>query len=305
VRAPEGPGKRGKPGLSEPPAVDPAGHPAGRWCDVLASTDNMAEEVAEAVAAQPAAAVALALLLRGSEGRSTVEGVILESATYAMLQASAGHQAWLAERPAGRSTRAADPVVRAARVDNRLTVTLARPERRNAYSAQMRDELLAALDVAAADPSIDGIVLRGEGPAFSAGGDLDEFGSGADPAGNHHLRLARSTAAALSQLAPKLTARLHGSCIGAGIELPAFAHRVTADPGATFRLPELAMGLIPGAGGTVSLPRRIGRHRTAWLTLTGRQIDAPTARHWGLVDQVEPVDPAEPPAARGTRTHPE
>ncbi|MDQ6696224.1 MAG: enoyl-CoA hydratase/isomerase family protein, partial [Actinomycetota bacterium] len=55
----------------------------------------------------------------------------------------------------------------------------------------------------------------------------------------------------------------------------------------TFRLPELAMGLVPGAGGTVSLPRRIGRHRTAWLALTGASIDAPTALDWGLVDTIE------------------
>ena len=61
------------------------------------------------------------------------------------------------------------------------------------------------------------------------------------------------------------------------MELPAFAGRVVAAPDATFGLPEVSLGLIPGAGGTVSLPRRIGRHRTAWLALTGQPIDAPTA----------------------------
>jgi enoyl-CoA hydratase/carnithine racemase len=59
-----------------------------------------------------------------------------------------------------------------------------------------------------------------------------------------------------------------------------------ARPDTVIGLPEVAMGLIPGAGGTVSLPRRIGRHRTAWLALTGRTIDAPTAREWGLVDEI-------------------
>jgi len=72
------------------------------------------------------------------------------------------------------------------------------------------------------------------------------------------------------------------------MELPAFAATVLADPGTTFRLPELAMGLIPGAGGTASLPRRIGRHRTAWMGLTGLPIDAATALEWGLVDGLEP-----------------
>jgi enoyl-CoA hydratase/carnithine racemase len=82
-------------------------------------------------------------------------------------------------------------------------------------------------------------------------------------------------------------AELHGACIGAGIELAAYAGTVVARPNAFVQLPEVAMGLIPGAGGTVSLPRRIGRQRTAFLALTGRRIDAPTARDWGLVDRVE------------------
>jgi enoyl-CoA hydratase/carnithine racemase len=68
--------------------------------------------------------------------------------------------------------------------------------------------------------------------------------------------------------------------------LPAFAARVVARPDTVIGLPELPLGLIPGAGGTVSLPRRIGRHRTVWLALTRRAIDAATARAWGLVDEV-------------------
>ena len=70
------------------------------------------------------------------------------------------------------------------------------------------------------------------------------------------------------------------------MELPAFAGRVVAHPDASFVLPEVAMGQIPGAGGTVSLPRRIGRHRTAWLALTGQTIDATTAHSWNLVDEI-------------------
>ena len=61
---------------------------------------------------------------------------------------------------------------------------------------------------------------------------------------------------------------------------------MVAHEDARFWLPELSMGLVPGAGGTVSLPRRIGRQRTAWLALTGEPIDAETARAWGLVDQI-------------------
>jgi enoyl-CoA hydratase/carnithine racemase len=62
---------------------------------------------------------------------------------------------------------------------------------------------------------------------------------------------------------------------------------VVAAPDTKIGLPEVGMGLIPGAGGTVSLPRRVGRHRTAWLALTRDTIDAPTALDWGLVDAIE------------------
>ena len=84
----------------------------------------------------------------------------------------------------------------------------------------------------------------------------------------------------------KVVAFVHGACVGSGIELPAFAARVVAAPDTRIWLPELSLGLVPGAGGTVSLPARIGRHRTALLALTGTPIDAPTARSWGLVDEL-------------------
>ena len=92
----------------------------------------------------------------------------------------------------------------------------------------------------------------------------------------------------LARIARRVRAELHGACVGAGIELPAFASRVVAREDAFFQLPELSMGLIPGAGGTVSLPRRIGRQRTAWLALTGARLEAATALDWGLVDELAP-----------------
>ena len=167
-----------------------------------------------------------------------------------------------------------------------LDVTLNRPERHNAFNAAMRDELAEALLTALSDPSIERVVLRGDGPSFCSGGDLDEFGTLPDPATGHLTRLTRSTGGLLAMLAPRVEAHLHGACLGAGIELPAFAVRVVAHPDTVIALPEIGFGLIPGAGGTVSLPRRIGRQRTAELALSGARLDAATALAWGLVDEI-------------------
>ena len=165
-------------------------------------------------------------------------------------------------------------------------VTLNRPDKRNAFSAEMRDALCEGLAFAVMDPSIARVLLRGEGPVFCSGGDLDEFGTLPDPATAHAIRSTRHPARLLHALEPRVECVVQGTCVGAGVELPAFASRVVARPDASFRLPELAMGLVPGAGGTVSLPRRIGRQRTAWLALSGVAIDVETALAWRLVDAI-------------------
>jgi enoyl-CoA hydratase/carnithine racemase len=178
-----------------------------------------------------------------------------------------------------------DAPVRVGRDGNVLTVTLFRPAVHNALNTAMRDALVEALTVGVADPTVT-VVLRGAGASFCSGGDLGEFGTTPDPATAHLIRLTRSPAILAAHLAPRLVAHVHGACIGAGVELAAFAARVVAQPGTLFALPELALGLVPGAGGTVSLPRRIGRHRTAWLVLSGERIGVERARRWGLVDEI-------------------
>jgi enoyl-CoA hydratase/carnithine racemase len=239
------------------------------------------------VARTPIAAAALALVLRSSPARSDAAGLVAESATYSMLQAGPEFAAWRAANPPRHRPPDDRPTVRTERVDDVLRVTLTRPHVRNALDRRLRDDLVAALTVALLDPAVR-VVLAGDGPDFCAGGDLDEFGQRTDPASAHLVRLARSPALLLSRLGERVTARLHGACYGSGIELPALAGRVVAAPDTRIALPELALGLIPGAGGTVSLPRRIGRHRTAWLALTGAPIDAATALAWGLVDEILP-----------------
>jgi enoyl-CoA hydratase/carnithine racemase len=171
---------------------------------------------------------------------------------------------------------------------DQLTITLDRPHVRNALNAAVRDGLDAALQIAVLDPSVTAVHLRGAGPSFCAGGDLDEFGSRSDPPSAHLLRLQRSPARSLAVVADRVTAHLHGDAVGSGIELAAFAHRVVAAPSTRIALPEVGLGLVPGAGGTVSLPRRIGRHRMMLLALAGEPIDVGTALAWGLVDELLP-----------------
>jgi enoyl-CoA hydratase/carnithine racemase len=228
------------------------------------------------------------LLLRGAEGRSVDDGLVAESAVYSMLQAGPEFAAWRDGRAAVRTGSGVDPgdaPVQVGRDGDVLTVTLSRPAVHNALNTAMRDALVEALTVGVADPTVT-VVLQGAGPSFCSGGDLGEFGTTPDPATAHLIRLTRSPAMLAAHLAPRLVAQVHGACIGAGTELAAFATRVVAHPGTFFALPELALGLVPGAGGTVSLPRRIGRHRTAWLVLSGERIGVERARRWGLVDEI-------------------
>ena len=247
------------------------------------------DDVAAIVAAQPTAALALAALLRTSAAVPVWDAVVAESSTYGMLLRSRAHVDWLAESAPGTPWAPGHtPSVVATHDGDRLLVELNRPEVHNAVDTAVRDGLVEALAVPLADPSIATIDLRGRGPSFSSGGDLREFGTVEDGAAAFAVRLARHPGLAVHAVADRTTARLHGACIGAGIEVAAFARHVIADPGAAIQLPEVGMGLVPGAGGTVSITRRIGRHRSAWLALTGRTIDASLAHTWGLVDALEP-----------------
>ena len=265
-----------------------SGIPAGAdLVDVVVPPDgDDLDATVDAVAANPLASVALALVLRSSGARSVAEGLQLESAVYGTLQAGPEFAAWRATHSVHPPRPEVGPAVAVHRDGDRLELVLNRPAVRNALDARMRDELVAGLAIAAGDPSVAEVRLRGAGPAFCAGGDLDEFGSRPDVATAHLVRMARSPARAMAAVADRVVAELHGPCFGSGIELPAFAARVVARPDTVVGLPELSLGLIPGAGGTVSLPRRIGRHRTASLALTGRTIDATTALEWGLVDEI-------------------
>jgi hypothetical protein len=235
----------------------------------------------------PLAARTLALLLRSISHVDVEAGLALESAAYSLLQAGPEFTAWRAAHAASPATDAG-PTVLAEREGDTLVVTLDRPQRHNAISTRLRDDLAAALSIAIADDSIAHVLLRGNGPSFCSGGDLDEFGARPDPATAHITRLARSPARLMHRLSSRTRARLHGAAFGGGIELAAFAGTVEADPNTRIALPEVALGLVPGAGGTLSVTRRVGRQRAAALALSGRELDAATALAWGLIDRITP-----------------
>jgi enoyl-CoA hydratase/carnithine racemase len=222
-------------------------------------------------------------------GGPTLAGVVTESLAYSTLQSGPEFGRWLAERGPANMPDRADPVL-AERDGNTLRIVFNRAQRHNAFSTDARAALLEALAVAQLDSSIDEVVLAGNGPSFCSGGDLAEFGTFTDPASAHLARTRHSPALVLdaltARLGPACRAEVHGQVLGSGLEMAAFCGRIEARPDAVFGLPELSLGLIPGAGGTVSISRRIGRWRTAYLIISGRTIDPATALRWGLVDEV-------------------
>lgn len=247
-------------------------------------------QITERVASWPqTAAVCDDVLSAFDPAGSTFSGVITESLAYSTLQSGREFARWLAERGPKTAPLLPDPVV-ARRDGDTVHVAFNRPQRHNAFSTDARAALLETLEVARLDSSVTALVLTGNGPSFCSGGDLAEFGTFDDPASAHLARTRFSPALVLDEITRRLgtacRAVVHGQVLGSGLEMAAFCGQVTCHPDATLGLPELALGLIPGAGGTVSITRRIGRWRTAYLVLSGVTIDAATAQTWGLVDVV-------------------
>jgi enoyl-CoA hydratase/carnithine racemase len=243
----------------------------------------------DAVERSPRAAIACGQLVRQTAALGTGEGLAAEAAAYSLLLGGPEFARWLGHqrpaRPAGPRKAPAEPVL-VTRDGGRLSIVLNVPERRNAFSVGVREALLEAVLLAEADETIESVTLSGAGPAFCSGGDLDEFGTATDLVAAFLVRLSRAPWRVIERIAPKVTVVAHGACVGAGTEITAYAGRVVAAPDAFFALPEVRMGLVPGAGGSVSVVRRIGRWRAAWLMLTGERLPAATALRWGLVDEI-------------------
>ncbi len=256
--------------------------------DVIVDHQNKTRPLITNIEQNPIAAMTLVQLIRHSESLEIYDGILAESLAYASLQGGAEAKAFLEKQPGTGLPviNEPEPAVLIHREDKQLHLTLNRPEHLNAYSIAMRDDLINGLQLLADDDSITKAILNGKGDCFSIGGDLAEFGTAPDTATAHAVRSTRNAGLLMSQLSDRIECHVHRACIGSGIELPAFTHKIIATADTFFQLPEITMGLIPGAGGTVSITRRIGRQRMVWWALSAKKINAKTALEWGLIDGI-------------------
>ncbi|GAB5487197.1 MAG: hypothetical protein Pars2KO_07670 [Parasphingorhabdus sp.] len=255
-------------------------------CDVLIDDSAQLGPITRNIERAPLASMVLVQHLRASQTLAVEDALTAESFAYATLQQGPEFQSWLEGREKKQTKNAVSNPVVITSDQQTLHISLNDPENHNAIGTAMRDALCEALDLAFADFSVKEVHLSASGRTFSTGGDVDEFGEVSDPATAHWVRSLRLPAWHCARISEKLHVHIQGAAIGAGLEIAAFGTHVTATSDAWFQLPELKYGLIPGAGGTASLPRRIGRQRTAFLALSMKKINAQTALEWGLVDDI-------------------
>jgi Enoyl-CoA hydratase/carnithine racemase len=139
-------------------------------------------------------------------------------------------------------------------------------------------------------PTVRVMILRGEGPAFSTGGDVSEFGSAPSPLRAREVRWQRDVWGTLLSLSQPTIAAVHGYAAGGGMEMALLCDLCLAAEDAVFFLPETGLGMIPGVGGTQTAPRAIGLGRALDMVLTGRRVNAQEALQIGLVNRVVPRD---------------
>jgi enoyl-CoA hydratase/carnithine racemase len=166
-----------------------------------------------------------------------------------------------------------------------LRLTLNRPRQRNALSRELLTALLGALDDLADDPAVRVIVIAGNGPAFSAGHDLNEIRASSPEAIGELFALCSQVMLRLQEVAQPVIARVHGVATAAGCQLVAACDLAVAADGATFATPGVNIGLFCSTP-AVPVVRGIGRKRAMEMLLTGDPIDATTALEWGLVNRV-------------------
>jgi enoyl-CoA hydratase/carnithine racemase len=171
-------------------------------------------------------------------------------------------------------------------------ITLNRPERRNALSLALMEEVLGALDELSRQPGVRVIVVEGAGPGFSAGHDLSEM-IGKDLATYQHLfDTCTQMMERVHAIPQPVIAKVHGVASAAGCQLVATCDLVVAEESARFATPGVRIGLFCSTP-MVPLSRAIGRKRALEMLLTGEMVPAQRAAEWGLVNRVVPADELE------------
>ena len=175
--------------------------------------------------------------------------------------------------------------------DGILTVTINRPEKLNALNDQVIAELGQVALSAAASDEVRGVILTGAGTkAFVAGADIGELASQDPMRGKERSLAGQAVFRRFEALRKPVIAAVNGFCLGGGCELAMACHLRLASEHARFGQPEVKLGIGPGYGATVRLPRLVGRGRALELLLTGAMIDAQEAWRIGLVNRVVPAD---------------
>lgn len=171
------------------------------------------------------------------------------------------------------------------------TITVDRPEKRNALNGQVRREIMAALDALDTDDDVRVVIITGAGEkAFIAGADIGEFAD-RTPLEQRAAMEGRRVFTAIADFPKPVIASINGYCLGGGCELALACDIRIAARSARLGQPEVNLGILPGGGGTQRLPRLVGFGRAMRLILTGQLIDAEEAERIGLVDVL--VDDAE------------
>ena len=170
-------------------------------------------------------------------------------------------------------------------------IALNRPRVLNAYNMQMRDDMSQALEAVRDDPDVRCVLLRGEGDrAFCTGADLTEFGTAPSRVIARQVRWERDVWGQFLSLDKPIVAALHGYVIGSGIEMAMLCDIRIASEDSVFGLPEAALGMLPAAGGTQTIPRTVGRSRALEALLGNERMDAAKALEIGLVHRVVPKE---------------
>lgn len=170
-------------------------------------------------------------------------------------------------------------------------ITLNRPERLNALSSELLDELHAALQAAQQDKSVKALLITGEGAkAFCAGADINQLADLTVQQGVTFAEKGQRVFRFLEQLGKPSLAAINGYAFGGGCELAMSATLRIASSNAQFGQPEVKLGVIPGYGGTQRLARLVGKGRALDLCLTGRTIKTDDALSWGLITEITGPD---------------